>query len=62
MTSVFYPLHKKDVRIKVIGRSKYAGICGKITQDARSNVQARFNVKLDDGRTMSLHAESLQII
>ena len=61
MTSVFYPQYAKGVRIRVVGRSKYAGQFGVISMDATGNTQAYFNVKLDSGKTMQLHAQSLSI-
>ena len=62
MNSFLYPLHTKGTRVKVIGKSEYFGQEGVITIDPTSNYQSYFNVKIDNGNPVMLHAESLQII
>jgi hypothetical protein len=60
--SAFYPLHTKGTKVRVQGKSKYKGQTGEITADPTGNTQAYFNVILDSGKRLNLHAESLIIM
>lgn len=61
MESVFYPEYKKGTKVRIVGKSKYAGELAEISQDVHGSNQLYFRVKMNNGKSILLHGDSLKI-